>query len=508
MSEPNVQRDIMKAYRDLLNQSVDWVWRSTPEGVFTYLSPSLKAMTGFEPGELLGRSFESYAHLLLTDKSIEIITESLKKRKAGGFGNGTRRFELVYKRKDGSEFVGEMCSAPMLNSRGERIAIQGTTRDITAQRLLVDELRNSIELFSIFFHSNDNPCCMTDPITGVIIYANSAWLDRFGCSLDKITGIVLASLGIFEEAGKAALVDIIGKVKANNNAIRGKIYLTTRVGEVQACNVTSFSVEISGVERVFTAIIDNTDNERIENELLKVAKLESINALAGDVAHELRNLLTGVVGNLSLARKADSKNESDEYLGKTEEAAAHLGELMGKLVAFAEIEGSKFELTDMGKLLSNSVPIPLRGSQVTHGISVAKDLWQVHINQKQIIQVINNLVINAQQAMPGGGNIKVIAENSHCESDTCLNLNTGRYIKVSIADHGSGFTEQIAGSIFDTFFTTKKNVSGLGLTSSKSIIEKHKGCIEASSTPGVGTTISFYLPVGSDRVSLEIVPQS
>ncbi|GEM_PF-2827778 len=177
-----------------------------------------------------------------------------------------------------------------------------------------------------------------------------------------------------------------------------------------------------------------------------------------------------------------------------------------KLIAFSEKESSKFELTDMGKLLSGSVPLPLRGSQVTHGISAATDLWQVNINPEQIVQVINNLVINAQQAMPGGGSIKVIAENFYCELDNRLNLREGRYIKVSICDHGSGFTKAIEGSIFDAFFTTKKNSSGLGLTSSKSIIEKHKGCIEASSTPDVGTVLSFYLPVGSDRVSLEIVP--
>ena len=505
MADANVQRDMVKDYRELLNQSVDWVWRSTPQGEFTYLSPSIKTMTGFAPEELLHRPFSSYGPVLFTDKSIKLITQSLKKRSTGEFGNDPIRFDLVYKRKDGSEFVGEMCSSPVLDSHGEIIAIQGTTRDMTAQRLLVKELRGSIELFSIFFHSNDNPCCMTDPLTGLIIYANDAWLSRFDCSLDELTDNTLSTLGVFDETTSTTLVDIIGKVKANDNSIQGNIFLTTKTGEVEVCNVTSFCVDIAGVERIFTSIIDKTDNERIESELLKVAGLESVNTLADGVAHELKNLVAGVLGNLKLAEKADSIELKDEYVDKTSVAAASLSDLTDRIIELCEAKDSSLQLTDVGKLLGKCVPLPLHGTRVTHKIEIDDNLWQVNTNPGQIKQLVNNLVINAQQAMPDGGEITASAKNFHCAADNPLGLRPGRYIKVSIADQGIGFSEEVEHKLFDAFFTTKNKARGLGLTSSKSIIEKCQGCIETSSTPGVGTTMSFYLPTDSDGVSLEIV---
>lgn len=433
-----VIHDIKKdLFHDVLNKSVDWVWRATPDATFTYLSPSLKSMTGFEPGELIGKPFNDYAPLLFSEKSIEIIIESLSKRKRGEFGNEVRRFELVFKRKDGSEFVGEMCSAPVLNSKGERIAIQGTTRDTTAQKVLVDELRNSIELFSTFFHSNNNPCCMTDLVTGVVMYANSSWLNNFDCSLDDIVGCTLSNLGIFEKAGQAELDDVIDRVKESSDPIQSDIKLLTKTGEEQLCTVTSFSVDIAGVQRVFTSIVDNTNNSKIEKELLKVAKLESANTLAADVAHELRNQLTGVVANLNLARTAKSQSESDEYLDKTEAAATWLGNLTQQLLTFTEIKGSKLEYVDMEELLRKSVSLCLHGSHVTYKINATPDLWRVNVNPEQIKQVINNLIINAQQSMPNGGGITVTAQNILSESNVDLPLKPGRYVKVSVADRKS-----------------------------------------------------------------------
>ena len=375
-----------------------------------------------------------------------------------------------------------MCSAPVLNSRGEMIAIQGTTRDITAQRLLVEELRSSVELFSIFFHSNKSPCCMTDITTGAIVYANSAWLSNFDCSLDEIVGSTLANLGIFGDSGQVELTEVIEKVKANSNPIQSKINLLTKTGEEQVCSVTSFSVDVSGIQRVFTSIVDNTDNERIESELLKVAKLESANTLVGGIAHELSNSLAGVIGNLNLARSATSQSACDEYLDKTEAAASWLSDLTQKLVEFSSIQGSKLEYTDMGNLLRKSVSLSLHESEVSHKIEIAPDLWHVIMNPGQISQVVNNLVINAQQAMPNGGKITVTAQNVYSELLVNSGLKLGRYVKVSIADQGEGLPKEIEGKVFEAFATTKVDSSGLGLASSKSIVEMHKGHIDVASS--------------------------
>lgn len=499
-------QDITEGYfHDLLNTSVDWVWRATPEAVFTYLSPSLTSMTGFEQEDLIGKSFNDYAPLLLTEQSIELVIESLGKRNTGEFGNAVRRFELVFKRKDGSEFIGEMCSAPVLNSKGEMIAIQGTTRDMTAQKLLVDELRNSIELFSTFFHSNNNPCCMTDLATGMIMYANSSWLSNFNCSLEDIVGCTLSNLGLFGDAGQAELEDIIERVRKSSNPIQSDVNLLTKYGEEQRCSVTSFSVDIAGVQRAFTSIVDNTNNAKIEIELLKISKLESVNTLVADIAHELSNQLAGFMANLKLAKTAESRGECDKHLEKAELAAAWFSDSTQELLNLTEIKGSKAEYTDLEELLRNSVSLSLHGSRVTYKINADANLWHVNIKHEQIGQVISNLVINAQQAMPNGGCVTVTAQNIVNETDADLPVKPGRYVKVSIADMGIGFSKEIESKIFDSFITGKEKSNGLGLASAKSIIEKHKGHIEVTSTTNFGSTFSFYLPADSNKPSLEVV---
>ncbi len=504
--KPFAVQDIKKdLFHEVLNASIDWVWRATPEAVFTYLSPSVKTMTGFDSAELIGLPFSVYSPLLLTEKSIEMVIESLSNRNGGKFGNETRRFELVYKRKDGSEFIGEMCSTPVLNSRGEMIAIQGTTRDMTAHKLLINELRNSIELFSSFFHSNTDPCCMTDLSTGAIMYANDSWLNNFDCSLDDVVGCTLSNLGIFGNTSQAELADVINRVRSSSNPIQSNLKVLTKTGEEQLCSVTSFSVDIAGVERVFTSIVDNSSNERIERELLKVAKLESASLLLAGVAHELSNQLTGIITNLSLAKTAESQSASKEYLDKTEAAAAWSRDLTQQLLAFSEIARPKLEYADVGELLRKSVSLCLQGPLVTPKIDIAPDLWRVNINCEQISLVINNLVINAKQAMPNGGGIIITAQNILSESDIDLPLKPGRYIQVSVTDLGIGIPKETESKIFDAFFTSKANASGLGLPSAKSIIEMHKGHIEVTASTSFGTTLSFYLPAEKDRLTLELV---
>lgn len=499
----SLKKDI---FHDVLNKSVDWVWRATPDAVFTYLSPSLKTMTGFDPEDLIGKPFSEYAPQLLTEKSIQIVIESLSKRNEGEFGDSVRRFELVYKRKDGSEFVGEMCSAPVLNSSGEMIAIQGTTRDMTSQKLLVDELRHSIELFSTFFHSNNNPCCMTDLETGVVMYANASWLSNFDCTLDDILGCTLSNLGVFESAGQDQLDKVLDRVKESSNPIQSDMELLTKSGEEQLCTVTSFSVDIAGVQRVFTSIVDNTNNAKIVKELSKVAKLESANTLVTDVAHELSNKLTGVVANLKLAQAAESESAREEYLNKTNKAATWLGDLTQQLLELTEIEGSRREYTDIEELLRETVSLCLHGSHISYKINATPDLWHANINPEQISQVINNIVINAQQAMPNGGSITVTVENFLLESNVDSPLKPGRYIKVSVTDQGMGIAEDIESKVFDAFFSSKKNGSGLGLASARSIIEKSGGQIEVTSTSSFGTTLGFYLPADSNNSNLKVVP--
>lgn len=502
MEKFNVHEIKKDLFHDVLNKSADWVWRATPDAIFTYLSPSMKDLTGFEPEELIGKPFVEYAPLLLTEKSIQQVIDSLSKRRNGDFGNDVIRYDLVFKRKDGTEFVGKMCSSSVLNAKGEMVGIQGTTRDTTAQKLLVDELTHSIELFSTFFHDNNNPCCMTDVATGVVMYANASWLNNFDCSLDDIVGCTLSNLGLFEGAG---LGDIIERVKASEDLIQSDITLQTKTGEEQFCRVTSFGVDIAGVERVFTSIVDNTNNLRIEEELSKLARFENVNSLVTDLALKLNNQLTGFTAAMNQIKTDKSDLTIDDYIGKTEYAARWLNDFAQELLALTKTKSFKTEFTDLEELLRQTVSLCLHTSQVNYKIIADPDLWHVNIVPEQIKEAINNLIINAKQAMPDGGSIVVTAKNIHSEDSVELSLKPGRYIEVSIADKGIGISDDIDEQIFDAFFSTREDGDGLGLTSARSIIEKHKGQIRRASTSGSGTTFNFYLPADSDKLSLKVI---
>jgi len=241
-------------------------------------------------------------------------------------------------------------------------------------------------------------------------------------------------------------------------------------------------------------IRDITDRKRMEEELQRVDKLESIGTLAGGIAHDLNNFLTGIVGNISLAMMYDDPLEKDKRLVEADRACMQVKDLTQQLLTFSKGGAPILRTAAIGNLLRDSASFTLRGSNVGSELSIPDNLWPAEIDEGQVNQVINNLIINSQQAMPGGGTLKIRAENITIGTASDLPLEPGAYIKVSVEDQGIGITQEHLQKIFDPFFTTKQAGNGLGLATSYSIIEKHKGHISVESRIGVGTTFHIYLP--------------
>jgi CheY-like chemotaxis protein len=178
-------------------------------------------------------------------------------------------------------------------------------------------------------------------------------------------------------------------------------------------------------------------------------------------------------------------------------------DLTQQLLTFSRGGAPILRTADMGKLLRDSASFALRGSNVGGEFSISDDLWPVEMDEGQINQVISNLIINAQQAMPAGGIVRVSAENITMGTESGLPLEPGAYIKVSVEDQGVGISEEYLQRIFDPFFSTKQAGSGLGLATSYSIIQKHSGYITVESQLGVGTTFHIHLPASPDGVLIE-----
>jgi PAS domain S-box-containing protein len=258
-----------------------------------------------------------------------------------------------------------------------------------------------------------------------------------------------------------------------------------------------------GKERVILlAIEDITERKTLEDEMIKAQKLDSLGIFAGGIAHDFNNILTTILGNVSMAKLG--LLPEDAMLGMLEEAekASLRAQMLTKqLLTFSKGGAPVKKITSVREIVELSPSFVLRGSNSLCEISIAADLWSAEVDAGQISQVINNLVINANQALPQGGTIRVVAENLILDQQFVLPLSPGRYIKVSITDKGMGIAQEHLINIFDPYFTTKKDGSGLGLASSYSIIMKHSGHISVESELGVGTTFCIYLPA-SDKTQV------
>ena len=240
-------------------------------------------------------------------------------------------------------------------------------------------------------------------------------------------------------------------------------------------------------------------------EVLKAEKLESVGILAGGIAHDFNNILTAVMGNLSLAKMvADPQSKMHERLSEAERASMRARDLTQQLLTFSRGGMPIKKTASIQELLQEWVRFALRGSNVKSEFRLSNDLWHAEIDEGQVSQVIHNLVINADQAMPRGGRIFVTGEN-HIELDgKATTLAPGKYVKITLTDEGVGVLPEHLEKIFDPYFTTKEKGSGLGLATSYATVRRHGGYITVASEVGMGTTFSIYLPASDTRAQ----PQS
>ncbi len=245
------------------------------------------------------------------------------------------------------------------------------------------------------------------------------------------------------------------------------------------------------------------ERERMESELSRVQQLESLGLLAGGIAHDFNNLLGAIMGNVSLAMlDVDPANPVYRQLAKAEQASLRAQELTRQLLTFSRGGEPVKKLIALSGVLSEAAGFSLRDSRVLHELAIPKDLWPVEADEGQLMQVFNNLLINADQAMPSGGIIRIWAQNITLGPGSDLPLGAGRYVKISVSDEGTGIPAEYVAKVFDPFFTTKQKGSGLGLAAGYSIIRKHEGLITVESELGRGTTFHVYLPASQGDVTV------
>lgn len=240
---------------------------------------------------------------------------------------------------------------------------------------------------------------------------------------------------------------------------------------------------------------DVTSHQNAEKELFQAEKLHSISLLAGGIAHDLNNILTAVLGNVSMVRMGmDEGDVSSKKLLLAEKAALQATSLTQQLLSFSKGGTPLLKATTIDQLVEDSAQFILRGSNVKCEVHKDDNLWSVDADKGQISQVVNNLIINADQAMPEGGIIRLDLTCERVSSGKIPSLASGDYVCIAVQDQGGGITPDNLKRIFDPYFTTKKNGNGLGLASSYSIIKSHHGLMTVESVVSEGSTFKVYLP--------------
>ncbi|MEO6002869.1 MAG: ATP-binding protein [Opitutus sp.] len=231
---------------------------------------------------------------------------------------------------------------------------------------------------------------------------------------------------------------------------------------------------------------------RLEIEVQRAARLESLGVLAGGIAHDFNNLLTIILGHLGLAMMDEKLPDSTVLaLNEIEKGAVRARSLTQQLLTFAKGGEPVRATVALQEIVRETTDAALHGTKVQCEYRFGPELWAANVDKDQTIQAVRNVVLNAVQAMPNGGTLVVRLDN---DGNDRVPLRTGRFVRLSISDSGDGISEEILPRIFDPYFSTRKSSSGLGLATVYSIVTKHGGRVEAASTPGKGTTLTLWLP--------------
>jgi PAS domain S-box-containing protein len=247
-------------------------------------------------------------------------------------------------------------------------------------------------------------------------------------------------------------------------------------------------VGFQGVDR------DITERRRVEEALRNAQKLEALGVLAGGVAHDFNNLLTGIFGFVELARIATSRESAFEHLGEAAKTINRAQNLTQQLLTFAKGGEPSKAVAALPALIKDTANFVLSGSNVGPVFFIPDDLWPGNVDENQFAQALDNIILNARQAMPRGGTIEIKAENVRKGSALPPPLHPNDYVCISIRDHGTSIAEEHLQRIFDPFFTTKRGGTGLGLAIVHSIVKKHGGHIEVESKKGEGSTFKIWIP--------------
>jgi PAS domain S-box-containing protein len=469
------------------------------DGVYLDVNEGFLAITGYTEEEVIGRSSLPGALGIWVNK------EDRNKLVSGLKSNGeVIGLEAPFRKKDGTIIYGIM-SARIMEIKGVKCLLS-ITRDITDKKIQDDALRQSEKQYREL--ANSLPLGIFEAnLKGLMTFVNSTALEWFGYSHTQIDLGINVLQTIAPQYRVAGMENMKHILAGNKNKPNEYLAIRKDGSTFSVLIMTNSIVDKDGLVTGFRGIVvDMTEQKQVESALQNTQKLEALGVLAGGIAHDFNNLLAGIFGYLDIAREwllDGSTAQAGECLEKAGSVFNRAKSLTQQLLTFSKGGAPVKKRISINTVLRDMVQFSLSGSSSKAVFDLSDNLWVCEADVHQMGQVIDNIIINARQAMPLGGEILITARNISENHTIPKPLPQGRYITIAIKDCGIGIPQEIISRIFDPFFTTKQQGSGLGLATTYSIVKKHGGHIFVESIIGKGSTFTIYLPALQNEMIAE-----
>ncbi len=471
-------------------------------GLITFVNPALEKLLGYTAGELVGCHWQK----IVAQGEVERVQARTAQRPAGV----AEQYETRLRSKEGGEIPTLVSARPLFAERVFAGVLSAFT-DITDRVQAEQALRDSEERYRTLVHNMPLGIYRRRPgPQGQFLMANPAFLNMFGFdSLQALNEAPVQDLCVHYEDRKA-FTDLLATGESMTPAelqfrrkdgspfwgsVTARVVRDERSGEVAYLDCTM--EDITARKRA------EEEREKLEAQLRQAQKMETVGLLAGGVAHEFNNMLTVIQGNaeLSLAQ-LDPSHRLYKGLQAIQRTAKRAAILTRELLAFSRRQILQPQALDLNTLVAASSRMLGRiiGEQIELQVTLASQIGPVFADESALEQVLMNLALNARDAMPEGGTLRIETAPVTFDQAYCSlhpEARVGEYVRLTVADTGLGMDEATQAHLFEPFFTTKEvgKGTGLGLAMVYGIVKQHEGLIEVQSQVGQGTRFDIYLPV-------------
>jgi PAS domain S-box-containing protein len=482
------------------NEALEVVYRCSNAAIIsldrnacvTFWNPAAEKMFGWTQQEVIGRPYPAVPE----DKQEEYQAFFNEKMKGKAFTD----LEVVRQKKDGHQFYVSSTTGPYRNDKGEIIGLISVMIDITKRKRTEEALQQSEERYRSLVENTHDGYFVCDIHAGGFRFLNQRMCDLLGYTREEALQLTLWDVLLNSDHKAMRTLIEIQKSGAKATTAPQSFMAVRKQGTQFRAEISVALVTFDEKPVIQGLLRDVTEKERLHAKLQQAQRLESVGTLAGGVAHDFNNLLMAIQGNASLA--LTKVNPSDSVFDRLKNITTYVQDassLTKQLLGFAR--GGKYEVraTQLNDLIHKTSQMFGRTKkEITIHIQPQLELWSVAVDRGQIEQVLLNLLVNAWQAMPKGGQIYIRTSNVVLDAAyaKAYNVKPGKYVKTIITDTGIGMEKAVQNKIFEPFFTTKDRGrgTGLGLASAYGIIKNHDGIINVYSERNKGTTFSIYLP--------------